>query len=795
VTTQSRASRPTPRPIAPAQRFSRDNPCPICAGHPGRPRGKGERCHGFLSSNGRFAHCTREDRAGGLPMDGAGTFPHLLEGLCRCGETHGSESLSPKRVASRSIAPPRTPRILSDGHFKDCEAGSPWDYVDATGTVLYRKCRYAGKRFAFYHPNGTGWAEGRGTSSVLLDLPLVGQAIAAGRTVFLVEGEKKARELQRFGVAATTNDAGALGLTPELAEGLRGAPRVVIVLDNDLDGRKRGERLPSLLHAVGVLEIRVLLISELGEGEGIDDWLARMPADVDVDERRARLEGLAEAAPQWRPAAAASRRRSPWDAIESASDFLSSPEPDDDFLEPRLLARGSLTQWNSPRGLGKTHAAHALAVKQAKEGRRVLLIDRDNSRRELKRRLRGWGAAGVASLKVLGRDEAPPLTDHVAWGEFPFADYDLVVIDALDSSTEGVGEQDSGRASLALAPLLDLVHTAGGPAVLLLANTLKSGSHGRGSGIIEDRGDIVYEVRDATDLRPSGTLEWWKALPPADRGSWADRATRRKRRDAYRLAFVSSKYRIGEEPDPFVFEVSLNPEPWTFREVTAILVATGQAAGEPAARAKAAAIDESAGALAVEVATRAATGAPVRARNEAVTFLVGRGLSRDAARSLIADRVGRDWRLAGGARRGDPVILLPPGITLSEGGTAGIQGAESQRQTRSGVVPIPAAQESCGPPETDTAMTAPVAVENDPAFRRTTPTTEEGRGAAATTEADLTDEQMGALAACDCAPAPGVAWPDDAADFGLGGEVDRRVDHRGPLSQASPFGPDGGAGD
>src|SRR5205823_9362096 len=79
-----------------------------------------------------------------------------------------------------------------------------------------------------------------------------------------------------------------------------------------------------------------------------------------------------------------------WDAAQSAPDFLATPETDLAFYEPKLLAPGSITELYSPRGLGKTHIGHALAIKLAKGGRRVLLLDRDNSPREVRRRLKGW---------------------------------------------------------------------------------------------------------------------------------------------------------------------------------------------------------------------------------------------------------------------------------------------------------------------------------------------------------------------------------------------------------------------
>jgi hypothetical protein len=224
--------------------------------------------------------------------------------------------------------------------------------------------------------------------------------------------------------------------------------------------------------------------------------------------------------------------RGRWTRAVSATDFLAGDDPTLDWLIPRLLAPGSLTHLFSPRGLGKTHVAYAYAVALARRGHTVLLLDRDNSKREIRRRLRAWGAADLTTLKLMTRDDVPPLTDTAAWLTFPFDRYDLVIVDSLDASTEGVGEQDSAKPAKAIAPLLDIAHRADGPAILILGNTIKSGSHGRGSGVVEDRGDIVYEVRDATDFTPSGRKPWWTELPASGRDAWAERASGARRGSA-----------------------------------------------------------------------------------------------------------------------------------------------------------------------------------------------------------------------------------------------------------------------
>ena len=45
------------------QRFRSDRPCPVCGGHANLSRGKGRRCYGYLSDDGLYAHCTREEHA------------------------------------------------------------------------------------------------------------------------------------------------------------------------------------------------------------------------------------------------------------------------------------------------------------------------------------------------------------------------------------------------------------------------------------------------------------------------------------------------------------------------------------------------------------------------------------------------------------------------------------------------------------------------------------------------------------------------------------------------------------
>ncbi len=78
------------------------NPCPVCKGYDSARRSKGSRCFGFLSDDGNWAHCTREEYAGGITQNPSSeTFAHLLYGDCRCGTEHNPKTASPKQSSKQ----------------------------------------------------------------------------------------------------------------------------------------------------------------------------------------------------------------------------------------------------------------------------------------------------------------------------------------------------------------------------------------------------------------------------------------------------------------------------------------------------------------------------------------------------------------------------------------------------------------------------------------------------------------------------------------------------------------------
>lgn len=262
--------------ISPAQRFTRQRPCPICSGCDGARRGQGTRCYGFISDDGLYAHCTRDEHAGALKKNtGSDAYAHRLHGECRCGMRHCDAQPSALRNASAEIV-------------------ATYDYCDERGTLLFQVVRYYPKTFKQRRPDGRGgWIwDTKGIRRLLYRLP---ELIAAppGETVFVAEGEKDADNLRALGLVATCNPGGAGKwhfIKKEAGQALAGRS-VVILVDKDDPGRAHAEQVATLLHGV----VKSACVLELpGEGKDASDWIAS-GGNVEA------LRGLLSVAAEWKP--------------------------------------------------------------------------------------------------------------------------------------------------------------------------------------------------------------------------------------------------------------------------------------------------------------------------------------------------------------------------------------------------------------------------------------------------------------------------------------------------------------
>ena len=180
--------------------------------------------------------------------------------------------------------------------------------------------------------------------------------------------------------------------------------------------------------------------------------------------------------------------------------------------------------------------------------------------------------------------------------------------------------------------------------------------------------DNVFEARDVSGFVPTGRRPWWEELPPAARSEWASRATRRTGRarpERIRLALIASKFRDDDDPAPFVLELDFTADPWTARDVTAELLAAGDASRAAELTTAQAARERAAEALAAELVRRAADGGKPLLMGAAEKLLSAHDLTSRAARALLKAGGGGHWRLESVDGRALAVALISAPRELS----------------------------------------------------------------------------------------------------------------------------------
>lgn len=270
------------------QRFTKGRPCPICGGYDTAPRGQSVRCHGFMSSDGEWAHCSREEFAGAAPYnDKTKAYIHKLTGDCKCGARHGFPASGPSPNGERNERARR-----EKGHKG--RIVKTYDYRDEGGNLLYQTVRFDPKDFRQRQPNPAGgWTWN--LKDVQLVLYRLQELLAAdkGTRTLVCAGEKDTDTAAELGFLATTNPLGEGKWRHEYSEALRGRP-VAIIAHNDEAGRKHAEDVAHSLHGKAA-SVKVINLPGVPEGGGdLTDW-------TDAGGTREELERLIGEAPEWSP--------------------------------------------------------------------------------------------------------------------------------------------------------------------------------------------------------------------------------------------------------------------------------------------------------------------------------------------------------------------------------------------------------------------------------------------------------------------------------------------------------------
>jgi Bifunctional DNA primase/polymerase, N-terminal/Primase C terminal 2 (PriCT-2)/AAA domain len=358
-----------------------------------------------------------------------------------------------------------------------------------------------------------------------------------------------------------------------------------------------------------------------------------------------------------------------WSLAKDARVFAREPRKAIEGIVKDIVFPGVATMLTGPKGICKSLIAVKIAIDSTVTNGtfrgaptrpvRALYLDRENPEQIVQTRLLSFGVEETVNFKILTREQDPPfLTDREAWARFPVEAYDVVILDSVGSFTAGVTEKEGKETTLILDTIKDL--TTRGPALVLLNNTEKTGTNVRGRGEWANQVDVHYEIRDMTGVALSGKKPWTEEIPPDGAADWHAREARRRGKTSYRLAFFVEKFRIGQQPDPFVVELSLTGERWTLTDATATVEHEVEAAKTKTRDEKDTKLHAAASALAEVVTERFALENPILL-GEAMEFLQKeRHLSRDSSRQLITDQAGGRWDITPLLQlKGHPKALVP----------------------------------------------------------------------------------------------------------------------------------------
>jgi hypothetical protein len=186
------------------------------------------------------------------------------------------------------------PAFKPNGNGHDRDERDPvvatYDYEPLEPGPTLRVTRTKSKRFWQQHLVAGGFYEKGGIpneAKVPFRLAELVEAIALGKTVYIVEGEKSALALIKRGLPATCSPGGA-GKWPEHFRKWFVGARAIVLPDADAPGAKHAELVKANLESVA--EVRVINLPGLSPGGDVFDYMA-------AGQDPAAIEHMAEGAP------------------------------------------------------------------------------------------------------------------------------------------------------------------------------------------------------------------------------------------------------------------------------------------------------------------------------------------------------------------------------------------------------------------------------------------------------------------------------------------------------------------
>lgn len=398
----------------------------------------------------------------------------------------------------------------------------------------------------------------------LYRLPEVLEAIAMGQAIHIVEGEKKADELWKVGIAATCNAGGSKKWAPHYNEVLAGA-HIVMIPDNDDVGRVHmqlvGSQLRPVAASVRILDIRSFWPEAPNKGD-IWDW-AQTGVDVGT-----LYDIVDEQSKPWTKELPKSR----FNAVPFAR--IDEPGQEHEYLIFEILTRHEVAVIYGESGSGKSFEAIDLgmavcrgvpfngrAVKrggvvyQAGEGgigvkKRIRAYRQTYMEKEenpdfilLPSRVDLFAKSGEEDIET-SRGTDALIAEIKAWADTFSSPLELVVIDTLATATPGANENASTDMSVVLNNL-ERIRDECKTAVLMVHHKPRNGNNPRGHS------SLFANVDNAIELEITSRVD----VSTRDDGSQLvrqiHRATVQKNKDGERghgWDFILKQVVLGKRP-------------------------------------------------------------------------------------------------------------------------------------------------------------------------------------------------------------------------------------------------------
>lgn len=335
----------------------------------------------------------------------------------------------------------------------------------------------------------------------LYHLPQLKAAVAAGKPVLIVEGERKVHAAESLGYAATCNSGGAKKFDDSLVQHFVGA-FVVILADNDQAGIDHANVVARKLQPVAA-SVRVAILPGLQRKEDIVDWVAHGGT-------RERLTAFLETVQVWRPI----MPKSKFGATTLRS--LSGSAVIYDWLIKGLVERGGTFLVAGAKQTGKSFFSMELGMavargidflgRKTKKGLVIFIACEDSAgvklRAEGYRRDRAIPESEDIPFVIMDQNFSLMTDDHfdaftaecLSWADYYGTKIELIVIDTFSRATEGLDEINSAEVGRVLGRVNKLV-AATGATVGLVHHMNAAGERVRGHSSLTANIGQVIEIR------------------------------------------------------------------------------------------------------------------------------------------------------------------------------------------------------------------------------------------------------------------------------------------------------------